>query len=115
MAERLVKFEVLGQEYPIYTDVPEEDIEEILQLVKSQLESQIRPTKGMLPANKTAVLATLNMAGEYVRLKRDFEHYRQSVKQCVDGLSSKIISSLAGEGPGPESAVDVDTRGVQED
>jgi hypothetical protein len=25
--ERLVKFEVLGQEYPLYTNAPEEDIE----------------------------------------------------------------------------------------
>ena len=35
--ERLVKFEVLGQEYPLYTDAPEEDIEEILHLVKMQI------------------------------------------------------------------------------
>jgi cell division protein ZapA len=28
----MVKFEVLGQEYPLYTDAPEEDVEEILNL-----------------------------------------------------------------------------------
>lgn len=97
--ERLVKFELLGQEYPIYTDVPEEDIEDILRLVKAQMENHAKAAKGMLPANKTAVLATLNMAGEYVRLKKDFEQYRLSVKRCVDDLSAKIVSSLAGEFP----------------
>ena len=53
--ERLVKFEVLGQEYPLYTDAPEEDIEEILHLVKMQIENLSKSSKSMLPANKVAV------------------------------------------------------------
>jgi cell division protein ZapA len=39
---------VLGQEYPLYTDVPEEDIEEILNLVKMQIESQSKSSKSIL-------------------------------------------------------------------
>jgi len=53
--ERLVKFEVLGQEYPLYTDAPEEDIEEILQLVRMQIENQSKSAKSLLPASKVAV------------------------------------------------------------
>ena len=76
--ERLVKFEVLGQEYPLYTDAPEEDIEEILQLVKEQIELNSKSAKSTLAASKIAVLTSLNMAGRYVRLKRDFEQYSWS-------------------------------------
>ena len=92
--ERLVKFEVLGQEYPLYTDAPEEDIEEILHLVKMQIENNSKSSKSRLPANKVAVLTSLNMAGKYVRLKRDFEQYKQHMSELVDKLTSVIENSM---------------------
>jgi cell division protein ZapA len=92
--ERLVKFEVLGQEYPLYTDAPEEDIEEILNLVRMQIESQSKSSKSVLPANKVAVLTSLNMAGKYVRMKRDFERYKQEMTERVERLTSVIENSL---------------------
>ena len=95
--ERLVKFEVLGQEYPLYTDAPEEDIEEILHLVKMQIENNSKSSKSMLPANKVAVLTSLNMAGKYVRLKRDFEQYKQQMSELVERLTSVIENSLPPE------------------
>jgi len=95
--ERLVKFEVLGQEYPLYTDAPEEDIEEILHLVKMQIENSSKSSKSLLPANKVAVLTSLNMAGKYVRLKRDFEQYKQQTSELVERLTSVIENSLPPE------------------
>lgn len=92
--ERLVKFEVFGQEYPLYTDAPEEDVQEILQLVKSQLEETTHSASHVLPANKLAILSSLNMAGKYVKLKREFEGYRKSVKQAVEHLSERMESRL---------------------
>jgi len=92
--ERLVKFEVLGQEYPLYTDAPEEDIDEILHLVKMQIENNSKSSKSLLPANKVAVLTSLNMAGKYIRLKRDFEQYRQQMSELVERLTSVIENSL---------------------
>lgn len=95
--ERLVKFEVLGHEYPFYTDAPEEDVEEILNLIKSQIEDHTQDTKKVLPVNKIAVLVSLNMAGKYVSLKREFEQYRQEMENYVGRLSTKIESSLPRE------------------
>lgn len=88
--ERLVKFEVLGQEYPLYTDAPEEDVLEILQLVKSQLEEVSRSGGHILPANKAAVLTSLNMAGQYVRLRREFAEYRSQVEQQLERLVRQV-------------------------
>ena len=88
--ERLVKFKVLGQEYPLYTDAPEDEVEEILQLVKSQIEKSAQGSPHMLPANKLAVLSSLNMAGKYVKLRKDFEQY----KRTVDSLSESIIHKI---------------------
>jgi cell division protein ZapA (FtsZ GTPase activity inhibitor) len=92
--ERLVKFKVLGQEYPLYTDAPEEEVEEILELVKSQIEKSAQGSPHLLPANKLAVLSSLNMAGKYVRLRKDFEEYKQAVSAVSEALAHKIETSL---------------------
>lgn len=90
--ERLVKFEVLGQEYPLHTDAPEEDVREILDLVRSQIEHHSKSVK-MLPA-KVAVLVSLNMAGKYVKLKRDYEKLQQQENHRIDAIVTQIETSL---------------------
>lgn len=86
--ERLVKFEIFGQEYPLHTDAPEEDVREILDLVKNQMEMHAKSAK-ILPV-KIAVLVTLNMAAKYVRLKRDHERLKQKENQSISQLVSHI-------------------------
>ena len=93
--ERLVKFEVLGQEFPLYTDAPEEDVQEILHLVKTQLEEANPGISRGLPANKAAILTSLNIAGQYVRLKREYTEYRQQVESSLDSLSERIEETSA--------------------
>ena len=88
--ERLVKFEVLGQEYQLSTDASDEDVNEILQLVKDQLEAYSQ-SASTLPANKLAILASLNMAGKYVNLKREFEEFKHMVGQTAEKWNLKLI------------------------
>ncbi len=90
--DRLVKFEVLGQEYPLYTDAPEEDVQEILNLVRSFLEQCDHSSS--LPVNKLAILTSINMAGKYVKLKRDFDTYRIGIEEKVDQLHHRIDQAL---------------------
>ncbi len=91
--ERLVKFEVLGQEYQLSTDASDEDVSEILQLVKNQIESYSK-SASTLPANKLAILSSLNMAGKYVKLKREFDEFKQMVGQTAEKMESKIDGVL---------------------
>ncbi|OKY74319.1 MAG: cell division protein ZapA [Desulfobulbaceae bacterium DB1] len=91
--QRLVKFEVLGQEYSLHTDATEEDVREILDLVKNQLEAYAK-SASTLPANKLAILTSLNMAGKYVKLKREFDTYKQMVGQTADLMKTKIDNTL---------------------
>jgi cell division protein ZapA (FtsZ GTPase activity inhibitor) len=46
-----------------------------------------------LPA-KLAVLTSLNIAGKYVRLKREFEDHKRRTRQNMDNLIRKIESKL---------------------
>ncbi len=86
--ERLVKFEILGQDFSFHTDAPEEDIQEILDLIKSQVEMHSK-TSSLIPA-KLAVLVSLNVAGKYVKLKKEFEDHKQKVNQNIDSLVVQI-------------------------
>lgn len=90
--ERLVKFEIFGQEYPLHTDAPEDDVREILDLVKSQIEMHAKGSK-ILPV-KVAVLVTLNMAAKYVRLKRDHERLTLSEEKKISDLVGQIERCL---------------------
>ncbi|MEN8136297.1 MAG: cell division protein ZapA [Thermodesulfobacteriota bacterium] len=86
---RPVKFEVFGQEYSLSTEAPEEDVQEILEMVRTHLQETCRSSR-VVPSNKSAILATLNMAGKYVELKRDFADYRRSVETLSGQIRKKI-------------------------
>ncbi len=88
--ERLVTFKVLGQEYPLYTDAPEKDVQEILSLVKTQLEDIGQASQHVLPANKLGILTSLNIASKYVKLKKEYEEYKHRVEAKIILLSDKI-------------------------
>jgi cell division protein ZapA (FtsZ GTPase activity inhibitor) len=88
--ERLVTFKVLGQEYPLYTDAPEKDVQEILSLVKAQLENAGQVSQHILPANKLGILTSLNIASKYVKMKKEYEEYKQRVEEKISLLSEKI-------------------------
>ena len=88
--ERLVTFKVLGQEYPLYTDAPEKDVQEILSLVKTQLEHAGQASQHVLPANKLGILTSLNIASKSVKMKREYEEYKQLVEAKISLLSEKI-------------------------
>ena len=61
--ERLVRFELLGQQFAFYTGAPEEEVNEILELVKGLVqENSSAGAGGSIPVSKVAVLASLNLS-----------------------------------------------------
>ncbi len=60
-----------------------------LEMVRSHLQ-QTCPATNVLPSSKAVILASLNMAGQYVKLKRDFEAYRNEVVDSDERLRKKI-------------------------
>ncbi len=92
--ERVVRLEVLGYEYPLRTDAPEEEVQEILQLVKAQVEAHAVGAKRLQPIDKMAILASVNLAGEYIRLKKDFEKYKRTVDIWVENVTKKIENTV---------------------
>jgi cell division protein ZapA (FtsZ GTPase activity inhibitor) len=102
-SERLVKFEILGQEYAFYTGATDEELQVILGLVRQLVENGANKVTGTLPVGKVAVLACLNIASRYVKMKQEFEEYRQTSELRLADLSEKIKASLPTESSDDEA------------
>jgi cell division protein ZapA (FtsZ GTPase activity inhibitor) len=92
--ERLVRFELLGQEYKFYTASSEEEMRSILSMVRKLVETSSPQTTGTLPVGKVAILACLNIASRYVKLEHDFEGYKRDSEQRIVRLNEEIRSIL---------------------
>lgn len=93
-SERLVKFELLGQEYKFYTAASEEELKSILSLVRQLVENSSGQATGTLPVGRVAILACLNIASQYVKLKQEFDDYRWDAEQRMIRLSEEIRARL---------------------
>lgn len=93
--ERLVRFELLGQEYSFYTGAPENEVADILDLVKGLVEENLSGASGSIPVGKVAVLVSLNIASRYFELKSNFDTYRADTEQRIAALTSQIDSGLS--------------------
>lgn len=96
-SERLVEFELLGQEYKFYTGASEEEMQAILSLVRQLVETEPKTTVGTLASGKKAILACLNIASRYVKLQQEFTDYRESTEERISGLSDEIRKGLSAE------------------
>ncbi len=96
--ERLVRFELIGLDFAFYTGAPEEEVEEIIQLVTDLVEENCTSgTSGSVAVGKVAVLASLNIASRYVELKRDFSLYKKETEERLASLGEQIGEELAEE------------------
>ena len=92
--ERLVKFELLGQEYKFYTAASEDELKSILSLVRQLVEAGSAQITGTLPVGRVAVMACLNIASQYVKLKQEFDDYRWDSEQRMVRLSEESLALL---------------------
>ena len=102
-SERLVKFELLGQSFAFYTGASEEEMEAILSLVRRQVEDNGGEPAGSISVSKVAVMACLNIASRYVRLKNDFEQYKAANDSRISALGDKLRAHLVEENDRNES------------
>jgi cell division protein ZapA len=98
LLERLVRFELIGQEFAFYTGAPEEEVNEIIKLVTDLVQENSSPgATGSIAVGKVAVLASLNIASKYVEIKRDFNAYRQETESRLARLGKQIDEELGEE------------------
>ena len=92
--ERLVHFELFGQEFSFYTDASEEDVEHILKMVRSELGEDESGRRSPLPSNKMLVLGCLKIAARFVQLEKEFSTFRTRQDASIDKLINKVSSGI---------------------
>ncbi len=92
--ERLVKFELLGQEYAFYSAASDEEMKSILALVRQLVENGSAHSTGTLPVGKIAIMSCLNIASRYVKLKQEFKEYKDDSEKRIANLSDEIRARL---------------------
>ena len=90
MEDRLVSFALFGQEFTFYSDAPENEVEEVVEILRSELEGSEGKYVSTVPSSKMLVLGCLRIAARYVRVNREFDTYRDRQGQSIDDLIDKI-------------------------
>ena len=91
--KKALDVEILGQKFTISSDAEEGYMLKVAGYVDGKMQELIQATKPAAKAN-VAMLAALNIADEYHRLKDSHE----AILQRLDMLSKKLSTTLAEEG-----------------
>lgn len=94
MQDRLVRFQLFGQEFAFYSNAPDEEVESVIDLLRQELESGEKLSRSSVPSNKMLVLGCLRMAAKYVQLHREHEAFREMQKTRLGHLADKVASGL---------------------
>ncbi|PID72673.1 MAG: hypothetical protein CSB34_01040 [Desulfobulbus propionicus] len=95
MKERLVRFNLFGQEFAFYSDAPDPEVEQSIQLLRQELEgSGKKHNRNAIPSSKMLVLGCLRLAAKCVQLENEFEHYRERQDQSIGRLVRKMSSDM---------------------
>jgi len=92
--ERRVDFKLFGQDFSFFTEAPPEDVEEVISLVRSELDESGHGFRTSMPSSKMLVLICLKIAARYVQLNREYEQFRTRQEESIDKLISKVSSGM---------------------
>ncbi|MCL2789622.1 MAG: cell division protein ZapA [Desulfobulbus sp.] len=90
MQDRLVRFQLFGQEFTFYSNASEEELDAVIALLREELEGSDTFSRSSVPSSKMLVLGCLRMAGKYVQLHREFDAYRQVQETALERLIDKV-------------------------
>lgn len=90
MKDRLVRFNLFGQEFAFYSDAPDNEVELAIRLLRQELEGDEKLSRSAIPSSKMLVLGCLRLAAKYVQLEHEFQDFKKHQDQAIDQLSEKI-------------------------
>lgn len=94
MEERLVSFNLFGQEFSFYSDAPEDEVQGAVAMLREELEGTDLAARSTVPSSTMLVLGCLRLAASYVKLDKEFSSFRAQQKRSIDPLIDKISSCI---------------------
>lgn len=101
MEERRISFTLYGQEFSFYSDVPDDEVQEAVSMLRKELgvPDECGPTT-TVPSSTMLVLACLRIAARYVNLQREFDGFYTERKKykgknnIISGVIERITATL---------------------
>ncbi len=94
MNDRLIRFNLFGQEFAFYSDAPEDEVEQAINLLRQELEVDEKISRSTIPSSKMLVLGCLRLAAKYVQKEGEFHQFRQAHNQTIGNLIQKISAEI---------------------
>ena len=94
MEDRLVSFNLFGQEFSFYSDAPEDEVQGAIAMLRDELEGTDLAARSTIPSSTMLVLGCLRLAGSYVRLNKEYSSFRTQQEQSVAKLIDKVSSCI---------------------
>ena len=94
MEERLVSFNLFGQEFSFYSDAPEDEVEGAISILRDELEGTELAAKSTVPSSTMLVLGCLRLAARYVNLENEYSAFRTTQEQSVYRMIDKVSSGI---------------------
>lgn len=108
-----VKIRVLGNEYFIKTDADEVYANQIARFLEEKIK-ETSPQVGAMLIPRPFLLATLKIADDYFRLKREFEEFKNRAEEKSRRLVEMLDNSLEDEKPFDHKGREERSRGEGE-
>ena len=88
--ERKVIITLFDREFSFYTDAPEEEVTQVISLVRDELQSQTHTGGSALPDSKILILACLRLAARFVEQEKEHQAFKAKQENSIDNLSQKV-------------------------
>ncbi|AJF07171.1 cell division protein ZapA [Geoalkalibacter subterraneus] len=85
---------ILGQQYTLRTDATSDQVREVVDFVRQSLD-EVTGRHRAVDSLDAAVLALLNVAGSFLRMKRADEAQIQEVEQLIDRID-RVLNEQPG-------------------
>ncbi len=95
--ERLVRLQLLNQEFSFQTSLSDEDLTEITAMVRQEIDHLGGPRGQVMPTGKTLVLVCLQMAASLVTLRREYAEYRCGQESRIDDIINRVHQNMGKE------------------
>lgn len=90
MEERLVNFQLFGQEFTFFSDASDAEVDEIVRLVRRELERADGKYTSSIPSSNLLVLGCLRLASKLVQQEKKSKDYRRRQDSAIDSLIDRM-------------------------
>ena len=94
MQERRIDFQLFGQEFSFYSDAPDEEIRQVIALLKEAFADQEKAGTKTLPSTTLLVFGCLRMAARLVQERAKSRAFLAEQQRSIGAIIDKVVSHL---------------------